>query len=330
MHASIKQRYNDSILEQACSRYGIDSTRVELLDGFESFIYEYPKDGSSYILRISHSLRRSFEMIQAESDWLNYLADNGVSVSRTVPSISDNHVEVIQDNKDGTFLATAFIKAEGSFKDSGNWSPELVYQLGQILGTMHALGKTYHPTHKRLHWDDPIMLEVESVLPASESAVLLKYRELISHLDGLDRSSESYGLIHQDAHAGNFLIDSNQKITLFDFDDACYGWYANDIAISLFYAVMPADDKAQFSRFFLEHLLSGYRSRNELASHWVKEIPWFLKLREIDLYAVIHRSFDLENLDDPWVENYMEGRKEKIETGVPYINFDFESMAVYL
>ena len=51
---------------------------------------------------------------------------------------------------------------------------------------------------------------------------------------------------------------------------------------------------------------------------------------EIDLYALIHRSFDVENLDDPWCARYMDGRKEKIENEVPYIEFDWDSLAQYL
>ncbi len=63
------------------------------------------------------------------------------------------------------------------------------------------------------------------------------------------------------------------------------------------------------------------------AAAWLKEIPHFLKLREIDLYAIIHRSFDVDNLeDDPWVANYMRGRKEKIENDVPFIDFAFDRL----
>lgn len=69
------------------------------------------------------------------------------------------------------------------------------------------------------------------------------------------------------------------------------------------------------------------RGRYRLDSGWLREIPHFLKLREIDLYAVIHRSFDVENLDDPWCVGYMRGRKERIEAGVPYVDVDFASLA---
>jgi hypothetical protein len=62
-----------------------------------------------------------------------------------------------------------------------------------------------------------------------------------------------------------------------------------------------------------------------LDQDWLKEIPYFLKLREIDLYAVIHRSFDVENITDPWVAMYMENRKQRIEDEVPFLDFDFST-----
>jgi Ser/Thr protein kinase RdoA (MazF antagonist) len=77
----------------------------------------------------------------------------------------------------------------------------------------------------------------------------------------------------------------------------------------------------------MTHFLSGYRAENHLEGEWLKEIPSFLKLREIDLYAVIHRSFDVDNIDDPWVARYMKNRKTRIENDVPFLNIDFSSLA---
>jgi Ser/Thr protein kinase RdoA (MazF antagonist) len=69
--------------------------------------------------------------------------------------------------------------------------------------------------------------------------------------------------------------------------------------------------------------LEGYRRENPIDPFWFNQIPYFLKLREIDLYGVIHRSFDVENINDPWVSNFMNGRKERIEKNIPYVDFDF-------
>ena len=161
----------------------------------------------------------------------------------------------------------------------------------------------------------------------ADTIVLQKYRELLAYLRALPRSIETYGLIHQDAHGSNFFVDDAGRITLFDFDDCAYSWYANDIAIVLFYMITNRADAIEVTREFMPHFLRGYRRENHLDPIWLKEIPHFLKLREIDLYAVIHRSFDVDHIDNAWCAKFMDGRKERIERDVPYVEFDFESLA---
>ena len=43
MDKRIRQAYNDAILAEAMERYGIARDSIHLLDGFESFMYEYGK-----------------------------------------------------------------------------------------------------------------------------------------------------------------------------------------------------------------------------------------------------------------------------------------------
>ena len=68
--------------------------------------------------------------------------------------------------------------------------------------------------------------------------------------------------------------------------------------------------------------MKGYNSQYQLEEKWLREIPYFLKLREIDLYAVIHRSFN-ETEYDNWCRAFMAGRREKIENNQPFADFDF-------
>jgi Ser/Thr protein kinase RdoA (MazF antagonist) len=327
MEKRIKDRYSQAIHDDLLARFGVDITSVKELDGFESFIYAYTQNGRGYILRVGHSLRRSVELIHGEVDWLNHLAAGGAGVARAVRSQEGRLVEQAPDGQGEVFLATAFVEAVGHHPGWKEFTPELLESYGAMLGRMHALSVGYQPADpswRRLHWDDPVMLEVEQQLPPSEALALERFQELMGHLGTLPRHDPAvYGLIHQDAHGGNLLVDEQGRITLFDFDDCAYSWYANDIAIVLFYAVMWQEDKPAATQWFMHHFLRGYRKEYALDSAWLAEIPHFLKLREIDLYAVIHRSFDLQNLDDPWVEGYMKGRKERIEASLPYIDFDF-------
>ena len=86
-------------------RYGIEEGHIGLLDGFESFIYEFDwtRDGvvEPGILRIGHSLRRTPALIQAEVDWINYLAEGGAGVAKAWLSAGGNLVEAVEDGKDG-------------------------------------------------------------------------------------------------------------------------------------------------------------------------------------------------------------------------------------
>jgi amicoumacin kinase len=317
----IRERYHAGILEEAMQRYGIEAERIRTLDAFESYIYEYQRDDGNYILRISHSFRRSAKLIAGEVDWINYLADNGIPAARAVTSLSGKLVEAVADGQGEYFLVTAFVRAAGQ-KAWDVWSPEIYQPYGRLLGSMHALAQNYQPadvTWKRPEWDDDSMEFVDHYLPESEMLVKQKYRLLCDHLHALPKDPTIYGIIHQDAHPSNFVVDERGKITLFDFDEAAYSWYANDIAIALFYSVMGEPDLVGFTKEFMIRFLSGYRQVYALDNRWLQEIPVFLKMREIELYAVMHRDFDVNNIDDAWCASFMQGRKEQIERDVPFI-----------
>lgn len=53
-------------------------------------------------------------------------------------------------------------------------------------------------------------------------------------------------------------------------------------------------------------------------------------MREIELYAVMHRDFDVSNIDNWWCARFMRDRQYKIEHDLPTIEFDFESLAEHL
>jgi amicoumacin kinase len=330
MEQRIRERYAAAILREVMDRYAISEDNIYPINAFESFIYEFVREGGNFILRIGHSLRRSEALIAGEVDWINFLADRGVSVAKAILSESGKLVEAVEDGLGGHFLATAFVKAQGSPPWKAGWSPQIYENYGHLLGSMHACSRSYQPSKpgwKRPEWDDEIFEFVDHFLPASESVAKQRYYALLDHLNFLPKDRSSYGLIHQDAHGSNMLVDQGGSITLFDFDDCAYSWFINDIAIVLFYIAMDAENPSEFTREFMRHFLRGYKRANQLDPAWMNEIPYFLKLREIELYAVIHRDFDVDHIDNAWCANFMKNRKQKIEQNIPFIDFEFESVA---
>ncbi|NQS91945.1 MAG: phosphotransferase [Chloroflexi bacterium] len=327
MEQEIRDRYRRSILDQALEVYQISPDEIEELDGFESYIYAFNRNQEDGILRIAHSIRRTPDLIRGELDWINYLHQGGVRVARPLQSINGDWLEELDDGEGGFFLAVAFDKAPGEPHRGPVWPEPLLREYGRQIGRMHQLSTKYQLSDrawKRPEWDDPINLEINQFLPVEDHKIKKIYQDLSARIKTLPVDLAGYGLIHQDAHQGNFFVSDEGEITFFDFDDSVYSWFVNDIALVLFYAVMGQEDPGSFTEKFLTGYLPGYYAEYNLDPKWFREIPLFMKLREIDLYAVIHRSFDVENLDDPWCIWYMDGRKENLEEELPYLDFDFE------
>ncbi len=332
MDPRIARRYSDLIFETALERFGIDSGRVHALDGFESFLYEYERRDEGFVLRIGHSLRRSRELIHGEVDWINYLARGGARVARAILSENGNLVEAVEDGQGGQFLCTAFVRAAGSEMRPERLNERLVRNYGRLLGRMHTLAKAYQlssPAWKRPDWDDPSNLYAEQWMPGRYHHLLPPYQQLVAQFRSLPRTPEGFGMIHQDAHPGNFFVDPEDQLTLFDFDDCVYGHFIYDIAMVLFYTAGFEPDPSGFLNWSAPAFLGGYREENRLDPLWLQELPGFLKLREIDLFAEILYA-DGENPEQPWSARYMQGRRERIERGVPFIDFDWDCLADYL
>lgn len=279
MEQRIRDRYSVSILNQAREAYGINPEDIQELGGFESYIYQFQRGEEEGILRIAHSIRRTADQIRGELDWINYLKSGGAGVAGPLISLKDNWVEEIDDGAGGHFLVNAFEKANGQ-THRGEWPEALLFEYGRQIGLMHKLSTTYQPLDpawKRPEWDDPIHLEVEQFIPTDDHRITQIYRDLITKTQSLPADKAVYGLIHQDAHQGNFFVDESSKITIFDFDDSSYSWFVEDIALVLFYAVMGQEDPADFIANFLSGFLPGYFSEYDLDPKRFHEIPLFFE-----------------------------------------------------
>lgn len=327
MKSELLTAFTEEIISNAAKRFGLDTEKIKSLDGFENYVCESTRSGRPYVLRISHSARRSADQVRAELDWVNYLAEHGASVCVPMRSNDGSLVETFESGEQ-TLCAVVFEKAEGRYIKRDNQTPAMTRNRGRLLGKIHALSKAYvsgEGRPQRFHWyQEEDFADFEKFLGPGDSGVARKFHELITRLRSFPTDRESYGLIHFDAHTGNMLFEGNRP-TLFDFDDCAYDFFMADIAIPLFYAVLFLPDKwkpIEYARGFLNEMFEGYSEHNSLDRRWLELIPLILKRREMILYVAIHRGFDTDNLND-WCRRYMSGRKERIEEDVPVLDMDF-------
>jgi Ser/Thr protein kinase RdoA (MazF antagonist) len=321
----------DKVLAEAANRYSVAPDKLTKLGSFESFVYEFERDSQNYILKITHSIHRTPDLVRGELEWVNYLAENCMNVCAVIQSANNKLIEIIDGKsvaalEDDYFIIYAFEKAPGRLIQKSDWNDRLFEKWGQTLGRMHALSKKYVPSDpaiKRFEWHEDESLKVEKHIPPSQGLVIDRINNLQNHLKGLPTNNDNYGLVHSDLHHSNFFL-SDGRMTLFDFDDCHYNWYAFDIMIPLFYLLRDAEvdpNDTSFARHFMDRFMSGYSLENSIDKSSMARIPECMKLREMDLYIIIHAE-DAADLDG-WCRRFMQDRRQRIENDIPVIDLDF-------
>ncbi|MFX0091868.1 MAG: phosphotransferase enzyme family protein [Candidatus Hodarchaeota archaeon] len=314
------QPLSKEVLHQASQCYGIKYEELTYLGGFENFVYAYQKDNQEYVLRIGLDSHMPFDLVQAEIDWLLYLAEGKVPVVKPMPSENSLFVEKLT-LENSNFNIVSFERVEGQhldFQNPQSWDKEIIKQWGQIVGRMHALSKNYTPrSTKRYHFKP---LEDKERLKYKDKEIVERMTQIFQDLEKFPKTKDSYGLIHSDLHPGNFFINNNKITGLFDFDRCCYKWFIADIAIALYYPLylspLRQNPKAQkeFISYFLPLFWEGYERENQLEAFWKGTLNTFIKVRD----AILYMYFPTDRDQKP-----LEVFKSRIMGKEPYIDIEY-------
>ena len=167
------------------------------------------------------------------------------------------------------------------------------------------------------------MVDLDRFAPSDETLVRERAAQIIQRLRTLPRTSDSYGLIHADLHMHNFCFDDG-KITVFDFDNAEYAWFAKDIAVILFYVgrSAPAPERAATAAAFLGPFMQGYRQVRPFGPQWLSTLPDLLALQRSMNYALFHQYRDPAVVTAEERDAWRRFRRD-IEADTPVLDLDF-------
>ncbi len=294
MEITVERVFTNEILARAASLFHVTVEETPLGD-FENYIFKAKDKGDEdYVLRLTHSSHRSKKEVEAELDFLRYVAENGAKVAGPLYSISQNLVEEIVA-EDGTFFyASLFTYAKGEQvkgEESAYWGDTYFEAWGKAIGQLHRLTRDYPKTDYRDTWEEDensIVNELEDEKVKEIATVLM------DEIKTLPIEKETFGLMHGDIHPGNFHYDG-KELTIFDFDDATYNYFIHDLAMVLYYSVLftpwTVEEKTTFARKQLQVLRKGYEYEHRLADSWYESLPLFLRLRDIGLYGTLQKKF---------------------------------------
>jgi Ser/Thr protein kinase RdoA (MazF antagonist) len=332
MEKIIAEAMNDNIIRQAAKEYKVAFEDIKRLGGFENFIYEYVLDNEEYVLRFVHSHHRSFELVYAELEFIDYLAHNGANVSTVVHTIHNQLLFKVPAQDGYYFSVCVFTKAKGTYVKREQITNEFLEGFGQAVGRLHRLTKSYSPKHKRYNFFEEDYIEIgERNLHDTHQFVIDRAREITETIKGYERDVDSYGLIHTDLHFGNMYYDG-QVLTFFDFDDASYKHFISDIAIIIFYTYgmgslsdREIEDK---TITLLQSFMKGYEKENKLDLKWFKRLNDFLMLRQVILFMVIHAAGE-EMVEGPWGKRFIEKYETRIKENTPFFDVERVLKAVW-
>ena len=199
------------------------------------------------------------------------------------------------------------------------------------MGKLHQLSKEYTPVHRRYSFLDKFNVGyINKLIPDSLSTMKEKIFRLLETLDRLEMDSESYGMIHFDYNDGNFNINFNTgQITVFDFDNSCFGWYMFDLASLWTHGVgwiqfeKDADKRRKFMDDYFSVVITGYRSETEISDIMLDKLSLFI---QAGLMETIVDTFEVarNNDEEPECDEWLSYRVKCLENDIPYIGFFHE------
>ena len=302
----MRESVDCELIETAALWRAAPESLTHVRDGANS-VYELRADSSRFFLRVTSSRHRSRDQIDAELEFLRFLACRGVAVTRPEVSVRGEWIETLRTEP--RRYAVLFGAAPGRHFEffSSDIDRALFHAWGSTMGALHAASREFVPCGaKRPDWSvqDTTSCDPQEI-PLAEHAARLEHEHLMRWLESVPVTTESWGVIHGDFERTNFVLDEGGALHVYDFDDACYHWYVADIANALWvFRNALSSDRAQFLAWFLH----GYREHCTIDVDVREHVSWFVRVRTLSLFINRLRS----PCDALWV------RRTRAALGTPF------------
>ena len=297
--------------------WGAEAAAVHHVSGGDQDIFAFSVDGARRYLRLTPSAVRSGDAVGAEVEFVRYLYGQHLPVAAPVASRRGTYVEAIE--RAGGAHATVFEEAPGEvFRYDADRDNRIHFRLrGRTLGRLHALSREYirsapDASAHLPQWNETAWVRAASrLVPEADAVFWSEFRALSTWMSGLSTDASRFGLIHGDFGATNYRV-AGDRLTVFDFGDACRHWFAHDVAISVYpYGERPERDVV------LAATLEGYDAVSPVANEWVETLGWFCRLRVVHMYVVYAERWGLAP-DSPQHAAWFERKRARMRTPIDW------------
>jgi Ser/Thr protein kinase RdoA (MazF antagonist) len=240
-----------------------------------------------YILRISHCHWRTCADIDFELELLDFLRQRRLPVAYPLRT-KQGQLSIELNAPEGHRYAALFTYAPGRVA-LGDLNPDQSQKLGETVAMIHRAGMEFHSYSHR----QPLTLEyllddsLETIAPfldhrSDELTFLQEVSDQIKHqLQDFPKEPPFWGICWGDPHSGNAHFTSDDKLTLFDFDQCGYGWRAFELGKFLQVAM-----RTGIGHNVREAFLSGYQSVQAITKLELDSLQAFTQTAHIWNWAI--------------------------------------------
>ena len=294
--------------KSALRQWAIADAELELIKYRENAVFRVQHDGQLSALRVHRCGYHSDSELRSELQWMRALADSSIQVPVVRPTVSGE----LFITYDGPGLPGAvqmdlfeWISGEqlGSVEQGVTDGGAVVHvyrTIGELAARVHNQSSAWTPPagFTRHSWDAAGLAgdkpcwgrfwELESA-STHQRGLLIRGRDRVYRdLARLDKSAETYSMIHADFCPENLLVDG-ERVRLIDFDDAGFGWHVFELATAVYFiSGQPYFAEAR------QALIEGYRTHRKLPDELLESFQLFLLARGLTYVGWVHTRPETE------------------------------------
>lgn len=255
------------LLNVIYQQYKLNIEGFKLLQDTDDLVYKITDNQQHhYTVKIQRKkLNRSDKFLDL-CNWLDFLSET-VTFNFPLPlrNINGSFDSQIQDKNQNiyNFLVYQWVDGEPISKQMNKQNNQ---KIGALMAELHNASSRYNRNAAKLcRYDDRWLGDRSSVILNGAKSVGYSLQQLNELKHGLDTIAKyianigyektNFGIIHSDLHFSNILIDSAGNLSVIDFDEAGFGHYWLDVAVTFdeFYDYDEADT-------MIEQFIDGYKT----------------------------------------------------------------------
>ena len=257
-------------------------------------------------LRLCPAEEKPLSTVEAEIEFIDYLIGCGFRAMRPIAGHAGRKCREI-DTPWGKYCVSAFRGVGGKSMEDVELTEAILYAYGKTLGQLHRLSMDFNPAQRRSTFEN-IAGQMQPLLPETLQPVL---RDVILQLNAIPRTRENFGLVHYDFEPDNVFYDEESgKISVIDFDDCIYHFYALDVeqCLESLKELLSAGGFQKARALFL----SGYRSEHVLPQEMEEKLALMRQFIDLRAYARLTHCLDSEpGVRYPWMDELTERLQKK-------------------